>query len=509
MWIDWIAALSPILVLLLVMVRFHWSASRAGPLGWFAAVTVAFLRFGVDFDILAWTQAKAFFLALDVLLIVWGAFFLYRVVAEAGGILLLRDSLANLSTDPCMQGLLIAWAFASFLQGVGGFGVPVAVAAPLLVGLGFSPLTAVVAPSIGHAWAVTFGSLASSFQALVAASGVEGNLLAPMCALFLAAAGYGCGVSVAAVIGGWKGVQRMAFPILVMGTAMGGAQYLVVTNGFWSLGGLSAGLAGMLSGLILVRFYKGPRMATASSASRTGGGAYFPYIFLIVITLMLQFVPVLRDWFGSVVVRAPFPALETGRGFITLAEESKHIVLFRHAGMILLYTAVLAYSTYIWKGTMKPGAMRVIVRETLRNVLPSSIGIAAMVSMAVLMANSGMTQALAEGLAALAGVLFPAVAVWIGALGAFITGSNTNSNVIFAWLQRSTAEILAMPVAVILAAQTAGAALGSIVSPTKIVVGASTTGMRGHEGEVLRALLRSMSLLLVVLSFIVLAVVYL
>jgi len=509
MWIDWIAAITPILILLLVMVRFHWGASRAGPLGWFAAIGIAFLRFGFDLEILAWAQAKAFYLALDVLLIVWGAFFLYRVVAEAGGIRLLRDSLAKLSTDPCMQGLLIAWAFASFLQGVGGFGVPVAVAAPLLVGLGFSPLTAVVAPSIGHAWAVTFGSLASSFQALIAASGVEASLLAPMCALFLAVAGFGCGVAVTAVIGGWTGIRRMAIPIFVMGTAMGGAQYIVVTSGFWNLGGLSAGLAGMFSGLLLVRYFKGSAAEEQASSAPYGISAYLPYVILIVITLALQFVPVLSERFSVIAFRGSFPRLETARGYVTLAEDGKNIILLRHAGMILFYTAALAYAYYAMRGILKVRALRAIAGETLRNVLPSSLGVASMVSMAVVMANSGMTQALAEGLAALAGGFFPAVAVWIGALGAFITGSNTNSNVIFALLQRSTAEILALPTAVILAAQTSGAALGSIVSPTKIVVGASTTGMRGHEGEVLRALLRSMLVLILFLSLVVLLVVYL
>ena len=80
------------------------------------------------------------------------------------------------------------------------------------------------------------------------------------------------------------------------------------------------------------------------------------------------------------------------------------------------------------------------------------------------------------------------MAPWIGALGAFITGSNTNSNVVFSALQLRTAELLGYPVTVILAGQTAGAALASVLAPTKIVVGASTAGMAGREGEVLRKL---------------------
>ena len=508
MWIDVIAALAPIFILLLMMVHFHWGASLAGPIGWITAAGLGFLRFGMTIEILAWSQVSAFLLALDVLLIVWGAFLLYRVVSEAGAIDLLRDSLSNLSTDPCMQGLLIAWAFASFLQGVGGFGVPVAVAAPVLIGLGFAPLTAVVAPSIGHAWAVTFGSLASSFQALIAASGVDGHLLAPVSALLLAAAGYGCGVAVVVVIDGWKGARRMAVPILVMGTAMGAAQYAVVTRGFWNLGGISAGLAGLLAGLFLTRFFQGGHGRNMTPAE-SAGAAYLPYLILIILTVSVQFMPGFRSFLGGFRIQVDFPALETTRGFITPPGESKEIVVFRHAGAILFFTSMLSYAYFKFAGRLSQDALGRISADTLKKVISPSIGIVAMVSMAVIMANTGMTQILAQRLASIAGVIFPAVSVWIGALGAFITGSNTNSNVLFALLQRRTAEILQLPLPLILAAQTSGAALGSIVSPTKIIVGASTTKMSGQEGLILKALLRTMLVLLSGLSLIVLAAAYL
>ena len=124
-------------------------------------------------------------MALDVLPIIWGAYTFYRVTAEAGGIEALSEALPVLTPSRGLQALVIGWAFASFLQGVGGFGVPVAVTAPILAGLGFSPLTAVLVPSIGHAWTVTFGSLASAFQALVAATGMPAALLAPASAAAL------------------------------------------------------------------------------------------------------------------------------------------------------------------------------------------------------------------------------------------------------------------------------------------------------------------------------------
>jgi lactate permease len=124
--------------------------------------------------------------------------------------------------------------------------------------------------------------------------------------------------------------------------------------------------------------------------------------------------------------------------------------------------------------------------------------------MAVIMQHAGMTDTLAQGLSGAVGSIFPVISPWMGALGAFMTGSNTNSNVVFAALQMRTAELLNLPVAVILAAQTAGAALGSVVAPTKIVVGASTAGMAGREGEVMRKMLVYVGILILIISLLAL-----
>jgi lactate permease len=104
---------------------------------------------------------------------------------------------------------------------------------------------------------------------------------------------------------------------------------------------------------------------------------------------------------------------------------------------------------------------------------------------------------LAQGLAKAVGKAFPLIAPWIGGIGAFITGSNTNSNVVFAGLQMRTAELLTYSIPAILAGQTAGAAVTSVAAPAKVVVGASTAGMTGKEGDVLRALVGYIALLVI------------
>ena len=180
-----ILASVPLVLILILMLGFRWGAARAGGVGYLATLFLAISIFGAGPDVLAFAHVKAFILSMDVLFIIWAAYLLYRVTDEAGVIKTIGKLLPSLTPDRGMQALLIGWVFASFLQGAGGFGVPVAVTAPILIGLGFTPLSAVVIPSIGHGWAVTFGSLGSSFNALLSATNLDVATLALASALFL------------------------------------------------------------------------------------------------------------------------------------------------------------------------------------------------------------------------------------------------------------------------------------------------------------------------------------
>ena len=495
---TWLLAALPVLLLVLLILGFGWSAARAGPAGWVAAAAVAWLRFGAGIDVLAVAQAKAFFLALDVLLIVWAAYFLYRVVDEAGGVATLATALPSLTPDRGLQALLIAWAFASFLQGVGGFGVPVVVTAPILLGLGFDPLVAVVAPSLGHAWSVTFGSLGSSFQALIAASGIPGPVMAAQSAVLLGLACFACGGMVLHVSGGRRG---LLIAVGVMGLTMAGVEYALAVSGLWHIAGFGGGLAGLAAGLVVARIrLRGNVAPPRSVTSRRIGLALLGYLLLVLITLAVQFFLPLRQMLSAVVVQASFPEVATDLGVLTPAEPGKELVLFRHAGAILTYAAVLAYVLLRRAGTMPSGAARRVFRDTGRGVLGSSLAIASMTAMVTTMAHAGMTDVLARVLAQVSGAAYPLMAPWIGALGAFVSGSNTSSNLLFAMLQRRTAEYLGLGAAWILAAQTAGAAVGSVLSPTKVSIGAASAGVADQESRILSALLRYAAPLLLALA---------
>lgn len=493
-------ALAPILIILILMVGFRWKASRAGGAGYLTALLISWIWFKINLPTLAYAHAKSVFLILDVLLIIWTAFLLYRVVAEAGGIEVLSRTLPHLTRDKGFQALLIGWVFASFLQGVGGFGVPTAVIAPILVGLGFSPLMAVVIPSLGHTWAVTFGSLGASFNAMMAVTGLGWEVLAAPAAVFLGVTGLLVGSAVALVSGGWKAFSRLWIPILVIGISMAAAQYLTVTLGLWNIGGLVGGSTGLAVGIPLAWFLRDKAQSESNIPWRDLFISLAGYGVLVGLTLVIQLVPGLKSFLGQVRFGFDFPATTTGAGYMVPAGPGRQLYLLRHAGMILLISSLAAYLVFRSAGWYKEGALSRILTSTGKRVIGSSVGITSIVMMAVVMSHAGMTDTLARGFSTAIGWFYPAVAPWIGALGAVMTGSNANSNLVFSALQLKTADILGLPAAIILAAQTTGGALGSVAAPTKVIVGASTAGMEGKEGEIMRVLLPVICILLALVS---------
>jgi lactate permease len=497
----WLFSASPVLLVVLCMTVFRWSAARAGLLGLAAAMTVAALSFGAGIDVQRVALTRGVLMALDVLPIVWGAYLFYRVTDEAGAIAALAEALPALTPSRGMQALVIGWAFTSLLQGVGGFGVPVAVTAPILVGLGFSPVTAVLVPSIGHAWAVTFGSLASAFQAMVTATGLTPSALAPASALALGVVGLACGVVATQAATGWKETGRLGLAILAIGIAMGASHYLLATHGLWPVASVGGGLAGMGVGLAVARRVgMGPARPLPAEAVRGFGRGLQGYAVLIGVISVVQFVAPLRDALHSWTVSVRLPSTETLHGFV-MPEAAYRYAPLGHMGALLVYAAILVFLLYAWRGrALGRESLRRIIVGTARPMIPATLGILGMVALAAVMDYSGMIRVLAEAMAVLAGGGFALVSPWIGALGAFVTGSNTNSNLMFSALQLRTASLLGMDGPSILALQNIGGALGSVISPAKVIVAVSTVGLAGQEGRVMRPLAWGLGIILLLTS---------
>ena len=500
---TWMLALMPILVVVVLMLAFRWGGSRAGGMGWFVAVLVARLFFGAGFELLAVAQIKAVLLSLDVLLIIWMALLLFNISKEAGAIRLIGRAMPRLTDDRVMQSILIGWLLVTFLQGMGGFGVPVAVCAPILVGLGFSPIQAVAMASLGDGWSVTFGSLATSFQTLIAVTGLPGEMLAPLSALILGIVAFPSGLLVVVIGNGWKSLKKAFLPVLLLTVVMGVTQYLLATNSLWTLGSTGAGVVGLVVGFLMLRLprYRNhhDEVPVHQLEASEDGSIDHPkriwlslvgYALLVVLAFTVNLVKPISAFLDQVAFTLQFPEVMTDFGWMTPAGPGRVIHLFGHPGAILFYTCVISYGFYRAIGLIKPGSLGRVLGRVAKSGVGSSLGILAMVGVASIMLHSGMTYLLAEGLAvSFSREFYPVVAPFIGALGAFITGSNTNSNVLFAVLQMNSAELLNLSVPLVLAAQTAGASFGSVLAPAKVIVGCSTVGLSGEEGVVMRKIL--------------------
>lgn len=487
-------ALTPIVAVLVLMGGFRWGGAQAGPAGWAIALVIAAVAFGAGPTLLLYSQIKAILLALFVLYIIWFALALYEVVNEAGALDVFSAGVARLTADRTMQLLILSWVFSSFLQGVTGFGVPVAVVAPLLISLGFPAVTSVVAASVGHSWAVTFGSVASSFYAMLAVTGLDGPTVAPWSALMLGIVCIPCGLVPAYLYRGWSSLRHSIVAVLIVGTVMGTVQYVMATNGLWNLASFIAGLAGLivLAGLVRLPRYQGTAEERVANAHRTNESdmslltAVAPYLILLVIVIIAQLVPPVSAFLNQVEIAVHVPETRTTLGWVNAAGTARTISLFGHAGALLIYTCIISYWLYRRSGYYTAGAAGRIVRNTVHGAKKSTIGIVFLVGMAMFMADSGMTFTLAQGVSRTVGGAFPVMSPFVGALGAFMTGSNTNSNVVFASLQQNTAQLLGLNVLLILGAQNVGGAVGSMFAPAKVIVGCSTAGLAGQEGEVLR-----------------------
>ncbi len=486
----------PLALVLALMAGRRWSGGRAAFAGWLTAVAIAFGPYGMAMDRLGWAQLKGVFASLDVLAIIWSAFALSHVIAEAGALATLSGLVARLTVDRSLQMLILAWVFAALVQGVTGFGVPIAVVAPLLVAMGFPVLPSVVATAIGHAWAVTFGSLGSSVAALGGATGLSPAQLAPASAAVLGVVCVACGLTVAYVHNGWLAVRHAQAAILVIGGVMAAAQYVVASSRLWNLAAFVAALSGLGVSQWVARWPRYRRLPAARvtpAPTTVAADRQLPlrwavagYWLLLGFVLVHAALPPLARLLQVVTLQFPPAPPSPGVAGSHRVAAAASFSLLGSSGALIAYAALASYLVYRWQGRYRRDSGRHIMAATWRSAIRPTGSILLLMALAMTMADSGMTDRLAAGLSAGMGKALPLVAPWLGALGAFMTGSNTHSNVVFGALQRSMAGHAGYEPVWILAAQNAGGAVGSVFSPAKVAVAAGLVGLAGQEHTVLR-----------------------
>ncbi len=507
-------AFLPILALMAAILALKWSAPKAGAVAWLIAASAAFLFFGADTALLGIGSAKGLSLSLFVLSIVWTSVLLYNVIDQLGGITIIGSTMTRLAREPLVLALMVGWAFSGFMQGVSGFGVPVAVAAPLLVFAGFKPARAAAIVLVGHAWAVSFGSLGSSYYTIQLVTGIPGEQIGPHMALLFILPIVASGFAVAHIQGGMSSVRRGAPLILTVGAAMGFCTWLMAVIGAPQIASIVSGLVGCAAVWLLGRtlaLYRSaaqqpdPEAAAALDASeekaegptsarrqeRAGAGpgfhlAFLPYYLILLLSVLTQ-IPGIRELGAGLQWGLDYPAAETALGFqVEGREDYARISLLRHPAPLILISLIVAYLVNVFAGRWRSGTGMSAARLTYNQCAPATMGIAMMLMMALVMTDTGMTVLLGRTIASGAGWSFPLFSPYIGVLGSFMTGSNTNSNVMFGALQIEAAAALGVNAVTVASVQSIGGSLGSAIAPAKVLVGTAVVGLSGQEGSVMR-----------------------
>lgn len=507
--LRWLLAILPVVVLLVFLVPLRWRAPEAGPIAMFTAAAVAVFAFRTPWDTLAVASAKGVWDAVFILYVIWPALLLYQITKQAGAYDALRQGISRFSRNDLFIVLALAWVFASFLQGIAGFGAPVVVVVPLLITVGVRPTYAVAMGVLAHAWARFFGTLGVGWLALLRVSEVEDIARAAFeSALLILIPTYLGGLLIVWLYGRWAAV-RHAWPlVLILGTILGIGQLLAALFSP-ELSTFLAGAAALLALYPLSRWKRfgepvqgianRPAMADKPVTEQVEAApvmslsmSFVPYIILTAVTLSVLLIPPLNAILRETQLGLPFPAVETGFGIQNAAvARYAPISVFTHPGMMLLISAVIVWIVYYAGGYYRAWSERhgteSIWSALLIDAVPASVPVIAFLVTSRILDHSGQVLTLAYGIAAASPPLvYAGVASMVGALGAFMTSSSTASCVLFGAVQSSVAQLHGMRPSTIIAAQAAGSAYGNAIAPANIVLGTSIAGVKGQEGAVLR-----------------------
>jgi lactate permease len=508
--LHWVLALLPILTLLVLLAVRRWQAPQAGPVGLAIGVIVALTIFQTPLETLAVGLARGLWDAIPILFVVWPALLLYRMGTAAGAFSALRQGISRFSKDETFLVLAFGWVLASFLQGIAGFGAPIAVCAPLLVALGVRPLYAVVIPLIGHAWANMFGTLAVGWLATLQVVDLQNEQVTAFeTTLLLWIPNLLAGLTIAWLVGRRQALIHALPFVAVISVVQGGGQVALslVTPVLSTFIAASIALLALYPLSLWKRYsektdlQEAPAMSDEADRSDEAdqpeppmslAWSLAPYGLLTVLAVGTLLISPLEDRLGDLSLGFPLPEVTTGYDVET-EQESQYAPFspLTHPGTFLLIATAVGYLAYRSQGFFRTWSERTttepILKSTASDAIPASIAIVTFLALAQVMGVSGQTAVLALGISELApAAVYAALANVIGVIGAFMTSSNTASNVLFAPLQDGVAESEELSQSAIIAAQSTGGAIGNAIAPANIVLGTSAAGIAGREGQVLR-----------------------
>lgn len=526
-------ALAPIITVFLLLVIARRSAKQAMPVAYIVTSAIALFIWQVPLAAIAASTIQGLVMAAEILYIIFGAVLLLNILRESGAIAIIRRGLLGISPDRRIQAIIIVWLFGSFLEGASGFGTPAAVCSPLLVALGFPALAAVTIALIANSTAVVFGAVGipvllgintglegasivnnyiaeqgftyvEYFKLIVIRIGILNSIIGTLIPLFMVSCltrYYGEGKSwrEGLAVGWFSLFAGLAFTVPSALTAIFlGAEFPSLIGGLVGLAiVVPAAQKGFLTPKQVWNFPPRETWSDGWSGSLTAGNdnetrsdlsllnAWTPYV-LVGLLLMLSRLPFLPFQGLLQALKFNLPSL-----FGTeIGINSQPLYL---PGTIFILVAI---STCFLHPMNRKATIRATV-NAVSTLIGTALVLAAAVPMARVFINSGFNESnlasmpvtLADGVASLAGSSYPFFAPIIGAMGSFVAGSATVSNMMFTLFQFGVATKIDVSGAVVTALQAIGAAAGNMICVSNVVAASATVGLRGCEGLLIRKVL--------------------
>ncbi|MCH2387944.1 MAG: L-lactate permease [Opitutales bacterium] len=530
-------ALAPIAIVMLLLVILRWPAKNAMPIAYFVTVLIAFLVWNTPGAQIVAASIHGLVTAANLLFIVFGAILLLNTLKACGDIHAIRQGFIDISPDRRVQAIIIAWLFGSFIEGAAGFGAPAAIAAPLLVAIGFPAMAAVVVALIIQSTPVSFGAVGTPILVGVN-TGLSGQTEVASVVVALGMTHESYLHLIGATVALLHGIAGSFVPLImvsVMTRFFGKNRSFREGLAIWKFA-LFAGLAFTIPSNILARFlgpefpsllgalvglclvvpatraglFK-PKKAWAfpdeeewdtewrgelqidahDQAAKVSGGhlikAWSPYLIVAALLVVTRTVQPIKALITSDAVTISWANIfNSGIG-----TKSQPLYL---PGFIFVLTVVLCYAIF----RMNQTQIRQSLGESGRTVLGAASALVFAVPMVQVFINSKsdslaqMPIVLADGVSTLFGSLWPLIAPTIGGLGAFIAGSNTISNMLFAFFQFSMAQKIGATEHIVVALQAVGGAAGNMICVHNVVFASATVGLLGKEGSVIRKTLAPM-----------------
>ena len=503
--LSFLVAVLPIavvLVLLGVLRRPAWQASLAGLLT-ALVIAVAVWRFplGMALDSVA---AGVTFALWPVMWIVVNALLLYNVAVLSGRFDAFRDwMLDHLPNDRRVVLVVIGFCFGCLLEGIAGFGTPVAITSALLILVGFPPLEALTFTLIFNTAPVAFGALGVPVTVLGKVTGLPAVELGAMIGRQLPFFAFMLPFYVMAIYGGWRSVRAIWPVLLVAGGSFAITQFVASNFLNYALTDVLSSLAALLATLGFMRIWSpehDPAFAIASVArgptslgvaravgadvtrGRTPGGiptwqGWIPWILVSAVVIIWTYAKIAT--IGQQTIA--WPGLD-GRVFITLyhkAYAAKWGFQPLGTGTAILLTALITAAIV----GLRPGQFVEAIGLTWKQSRIAILTVALIIGLAYLMNYSGLTYTLGLG-AASVGVLFPILSPFLGWIAVFLSGSDTSGNALFGNLQVVAGNQLGLNPVLIAATNSSGGVMGKMISPQNIATGVSVTNLKGQEGVV-------------------------